>query len=66
MALSSDPMDLPRLCQGRWYPELDVPHEGFDCCESSIACGRGVVAMFLDVREEAENKRGINLLQKDL
>jgi hypothetical protein len=66
MAFSSDSMDLPRLCQGGWHPELDIPHEGLDCCESSVARGRGVAALFLDVSEKAESKGGIDLFEADL
>src|SRR5260370_4975822 len=66
MAFPCDSVDLPRLFQGGGYPELDIPEEGLDCCEPSVARGRAVAALLLNVGEKLENQRGASLLQTDL
>jgi hypothetical protein len=66
VAFPRDGVDLPRLCQGGGHAELDIPDEGFDCGEPSIARGRAVAALFLNVSEEVENQRGVELLEADL
>ena len=66
MAFTRDGVDLLRLCQGGGHAELDIPDKGFDCGESSVARGRAVATLFLDVGEEVENQRGVDLLEADL
>jgi len=66
MAFPWDGVDLPRLCQGGGHTELDIPDEGFDRGESSVARGRAVATLFLDVSEEVENQGGIDLLETHL
>src|SRR6202040_18623 len=61
-----DGVDLLRLCQGGGYMDLDIPEEGLDCCESSVARGRAVAALLLDVSEKLQNQRGVDLLKTDL
>ena len=55
MPFTRDGVDLLRLCQGGGNAELDIPNKGFDCSESSVARGRTITSLFLDVGEEVEN-----------
>ena len=64
--LTWDGVDLARLCQCGGHAKFDIPDEGFDCGQSSVARGRAVAAMFLDVSEKVENQRSIDLLKADL
>ena len=64
MAFPRDGMDLARLSQGRRHAELNIPDEGFDGGESSVARGRAVAAFFLDVSQEIENQRSVDLLSR--
>ena len=66
MAFARDGVDLSGLCQCGRHPELDIPDEGFDSGESSVACGRAVAAFFLDVSQELENQRSVDLFEADL
>jgi hypothetical protein len=66
MAVARDGVDLSCLCQGGRHPELDIPDEGCDSGESSVACGRAVAAFFLDVSQELENQRSVDLFEADL
>ena len=62
MPFTRDGVDLLRLCQGGGNAEFNIPNKGFDCSESSVARGRAVTSLFLDVSEEVENQRGVDLL----
>jgi hypothetical protein len=66
MPFTRDGVDLTRLCQGGGNAELDIPNKGFNCSESSVARGRAIASLFLDVSEEVENQRRVDLLETDL
>ena len=55
MPFTRDGVDLLRLCQGRGHAELNIPNKGLDCGESSVARGRTITSLFLNVGEEVEN-----------
>jgi hypothetical protein len=56
-------MNLPCLCQCGGHTEFDISDKRFDCGQSSIASGRAVTALFLQVCEKVQNQRGIDLLE---
>jgi hypothetical protein len=66
VAFRGDGVDLPRLFQGGGYAELDIPEKGLNCRESSVARGRAVTTLFLDVNKESEYQRSLDLLETDL
>ena len=66
MAFARDGMDLPRLFKCGGHAEFDIPDEGFDYGEPSIARNRAVAAVFLDVSEKAENQICVDLFDADL
>ena len=59
-------MDLPRLRQEGWHAKLNISDEGLDCGESPVTRGCAVAALFLDVCEEVENQRSVDLLETEL
>jgi hypothetical protein len=66
MAFARDGVNLPRLCQCRGHMEFDISDKGFNCGESSVAGGRAVAALLLDVSEKVENQRCVDLFETDL
>jgi hypothetical protein len=66
MAFPGNGVDLPRLCQGGRHAELDISDESFDRSEPSVARGGAVATLFLDVSEEIEDQRDVNLFEADL
>jgi hypothetical protein len=66
VALCRDGVDLPDLFQSGWKTELDVPHEGLDCCQSGVAGRCVIAALLLNVGEEVEHQVGIDVLEAKL
>ena len=66
MAFPGDSVDLPRLGQGGGYPELDIAEESLDRCEPSVARGRAIAALLLDMNEKVKNQCGVDLFEADL
>jgi hypothetical protein len=66
VAFRGDGVDLPRLFQGGGHAELDIPEKCLNCGKSSVARGRTVATLFLDVNKESEYQRGLDLLETDL
>ena len=66
MAFRWDGVDLSCLCQGGRHAELDISDESFDRSEPSVARGGAVAPLFLDVSEEIEDQRGVDLFEADL
>src|SRR6516164_1726335 len=66
LAFDRDGMDLLRLRQEGRHAELDVADESFYRGESSVARGCAVPALFLDMCEEVEDQRGVELLKAEL
>jgi hypothetical protein len=66
MAFHGDGVNLSCLREGGRHAELDVPNKGFHRGESSVARGSAVAPLCLNVRQEVENQRRIDLFQTDL
>jgi hypothetical protein len=66
MAFGWNGMYLPHLLQKRGPAKFYVPHEGFDGCESTVACDRAIATLFFDVGKKIENQRRVDLLNKQL
>ncbi len=66
MPLLRDGVDLPGLRQGGGDAELDVSHECLDCGEPRVTSGGTIAALFLEVREEVEHQRDVDVLETEL
>jgi hypothetical protein len=66
MAFGWNGMYLPHLLQNGRHAEFDVTHEGFDRCESTVACDGAIAALFFDVSEKIEDQRSVDLFNEEL
>jgi len=66
MAFGGNGPDLPCLLESRRVTVLDVFHERPDGRQACVPRGRAVLALALDVVEEANDDRDIELLEREL
>ena len=63
MALGGDGADLSGLFQRSRMTEFDVAHEGFHGRQSDVAAGRAAATIDLEVGEERDDERGIEMFK---
>ena len=66
MAFRRNGVNLSYLRQSGRHAELDIADERFHCRKSTVARGRAIAPLRLDMREEFENQRRVDLFKVDL
>ena len=64
--LGGNGVDLPHLLDHLGNAQLDIPHEGLDRGEPDVAGGCAVAALLLDMGEEVQHQRSIEVLEAEL